>query len=271
MTRAGPILSATILAPDFESALAAYCRDLGLAASPITALDPVDAVARDIHPLAAQRQCWLSSPNGRRWLHLVDAPDSLRLSPLHHHGWMALEVLVGDPQAVVQRLGPRWQVLGPPAALEVSPSIRATQVLGPCGELYYFTAVDAPVPPFDLPLTTDFIDGPFVGVVSCVDRDASATAWQGFCGGAPLLFDTRVTVLNRALQRPLEQRYALAVLQLDGASLVEIDQVDHRAGEAIAPAGLRAGLHLLEIAGDGPPGIWRGPSGERVLRSPRRG
>ncbi len=263
MSRLGPLRAALVLAPDFDAALAVYRRDLGLACGAVARLDIAQAAAFALPTLAGHRHCRLSSGNGQDWLHVVDAPGAVRRSPLTRHGWMALEVLVADPDALVARLGPEWTVLGAPANLELSPAIRAAQVLGPSGELYYFTAIKAEVPPFALPLSANEVDGPFVAVLGCADRNASCAAWESLTGVEAWRFETRVTVLNRALGRAPDTRTPLAVLQLAGRCLIEIDEV---AGIDTPPiAGLEAGLHLIEISGDGTrSGLWTGPSGERV-------
>ena len=149
--RLGRIASATVLAPDFDAAVAAYAAAFGARVAARDTLD--DALARhlDLPALAGRRVAWLQT-GGRPWLRLVEAPGARRVRPMHRHGWLSLEVLVGDVDALAAALPADWERLCPPADLDVSPDIRACQVLGPCGELYYLTTVKAQVPPFELPL-----------------------------------------------------------------------------------------------------------------------
>lgn len=281
--RLGRIDSATLLAPDLDAACASYARALGLSASARGSLCQEMAGHLDLPALAGARMAWLAGEGGT-WLRLVEAPQAkIGIPPMQRHGWLSLEVLVGDVDALAATLPDDWTVLGAPADLDVSPDIRACQVLGPCGELYYLTQVRAPVPPFELPQTAARVDRPFIVVLSTPDRDRTQAAWEALAGRTAWAFDTRITVLNRALGQPLEQRYPVAVLQFRDRCLIEIDQVPLE-----VPAGeeLQAGTWLVSIerdtldagiAGIGPivqpedahyrgarAALWRGPCGERV-------
>lgn len=267
----GPVVGACVLAPDFDRARAAYCRDLRFEATPPVALHAAEARRLDLDALAGARQCHLGPAGGPAWLHLVEAPRAAADDPLRRCGWMAVEVLVDDPDALVAMLGPDWTVLGPPADLAFSAAIRATQVLGPCGELYYFTAVRGEVPPFELPRARHFVDAPFIGVLSCTDADLVGARWTE-AGAAPAIrAQTRVTVLSRALGEPGERPWPLAIVQLAGRCLVEIDEVSHPAHAPEPAPGLRTGVHLLSFeAGAGrEAGLWYPAPGARVLLVPR--
>lgn len=281
--RLGRIASATVLATDFDAALASYQTALGARVEAAGVLDGPLAAHLQLTELAGQRMAWLSTA-GHTWLRLIQAPQARTAPPMHRHGWLALEVLVGDVDALAANLPADWTVLGPPADLDVSRDIRATQVLGPCGELYYFTQVKAPVPPFELPLTDAYVSHPFIVVLSTPDRARTQAAWEALANRTAWAFDTKITVLNRALGRPLDARYPVAVLQFRQRCLIEIDQVDLPAVED--RGGLTAGTWLVSIeytaldadlAGLGPsicrpdPGydgrratLWQGPCGERV-------
>lgn len=280
--RLGRIASATVLAPDFDAALASHARALHLHAAWQGALAPEIAAHLDLAPLAGSRTAWLGGA-GAPWLRLIEAPGAVRTPPMRRHGWLSLELLVGDVDALTVALPPDWRVVGPPADLDVSPRIRASQVLGPCGEMYYLTQVKAQVPPFELPQTTARVDRPFIVVLSTPDRARTQAAWEALAGRDAWAFDTKITVLNRELGRPLGERYPVAVIQFREKCLVEIDEVALPAEESDA---LPAGTWLVSIErdalDDGGPGLgpvsrfdgvgyegvraalWRGPCGERV-------
>lgn len=279
--RLGPITSATLLARDLDAATEGY-RCLGLTPRVRFVLAAREAGHLELPHAAGARGAWFGTADGEPWLRVIEAPGAPLVEPMRRHGWLALEVLVGDVDRLAARLGPpHWRVLGPPADLDVSPHIRACQVLGPCGELVYLTQVRADVPPFELPRTTAAVGGLFIAVLSTPDREATARAWEALAGRAAWRFDTRITVLNRALGRPLEARYPVAVLQFRGRCLLEIDEVHHGTQQATADQ-TPAGVHLVSILGPHPaqtgprappppsaalprPGVlWRSPTGERV-------
>jgi hypothetical protein len=275
--RLGRIDSATVLAPHFERALESYARALHLRPAMQGTLTPAHAAHLDLAALEGTRVAWLG-PADAPWLRVIEAPQARSVVPMRRHGWLSLEVLVGNVDALAAALPSDWTILGPPADLDVSPHIRACQALGPCGEMYYLTEVKAPVPPFDLPQTHALVDRPFIVVLSTPDRARTMAAWKTLAGRDAWAFETKITVLNRELGRPLGERYPVAVIQFREQCLIEIDEV---ALPPTDPHELAAGTWLVSIARDalapdiaglGPiatldgrrRALWRGPCGERV-------
>lgn len=282
-SRLGRIASATVITSDFDAALASYRLALGAEADMPETLDSALAVHLALEELAGNRTAWLST-GGTSWLRVVEAPDAVPGPSTQLHGWLSLEVLVANVDALAASLPSAWRVLRPPADLDVSPAIRACQVLGPSGELYYFTQVRAEVPPFELPRTSMRVDRPFIVVLSTPDRGRTQAAWEALAGRTAWAFDTRITVLSQALGQPLDSGYPVAVLQLRDRCLIEIDEV--APAQARQPGVRYAGVHLVSIECDSldgtitglgrvsrPPGsgyqgrraaMWQGPFGERV-------
>lgn len=241
MTRHG-ILHATLIAPDLQAACSAYLAQLGLDICERGELDAEAAQLLGLDDLLGHAVAWLANEAGEPILRLIEDPQAVPHEPMFHHGWLALEVLVGDVDALAAGLHAPFRVLGPPADLELSSAIRATQVLGPCGELLYLTQIKAAVPPFDLPMSDARVAHPFIGVMSSPDRSASHAAWSALADHPGWAFDTKITVLNRALDKPLEGQYPVAVVPLAGQCMVEIDQVELPGRPAHAR---RAGLHSI--------------------------
>ena len=219
------ILHVTLIAPDLDAACAAYRDQLGLTVAARESLDIELAAVLGLADLAGAPVAWLANPAGEAVLRLVEDPQARQLEPMFRHGWLSLEVLVADVDALVADLRPPFRVLRPPADLELSPAIRASQVLGPCGEMLYLTSIKAPVPPFDLPMSEERISHTFIGVMSTPDRDASQAAWAALAGHPGWAFETKITVLNDAFGKDLGDRYPVAVVALPGQCMVEIDEV----------------------------------------------
>ena len=161
-----------------------------------------DAAALGLADLVGAPLAWLANGEGEGEgepiLRVIEDPRAMAAEPMFRHGWLALEILVGDIDGLAAGLHAPFKVLGAPANLELSDAIRAAQVRGPCGELLYLTQIKAAVPPFDLPMTAARVAVPFIGVTITPDRDASRRAWGALLGAAGWAFDTRITVLNRA-------------------------------------------------------------------------
>ena len=271
------IIHATVIAPDLAALCAAWQQQLAMQLQAQGTLEEADAALLGLPTLAGAPLAWLANSAGQPVLRVIEDPTATLIEPMFRHGWLSLEILVGDIDTLAAELQGPFRVLGAPANLELSDAIRAAQVLGPAGELLYLTQIKAAVPPFDLPMTTDTVASTFIGVMTTPDRAASQTAWAALLGAPGWAFETKITVLNRAYGKPLEGRYPVAVVPMPGQCMVEIDQVDLPP----RPAGRLAGVHSLALrlpavdaatlqaagwqracaqSGDG----WFGPAGEHI-------
>ncbi len=226
------ILYVTLIAADLDAACDAYHDQLGLEVAFRDVLEADLSAILGLPDLAGQPLAWLSNPAGECILRLIEDPQATVQAPMHRHGWLSLEVLVADVDALVSGLQPPFRVLRPPADLELSSAIRASQVLGPCGEMLYLTSIKAAVPPFDLPMSDARFSHTFIGVMSSPDRAASRAAWATLAGHPGWAFDTRITVLNEAFGKDLASQYPVAVVPLPGQCMVEIDEVSLPQGNA---------------------------------------
>lgn len=220
------IIHATLIAPNLQQVCDAYVAQLALQLQQRGTLQADDAAALDLEDLIGAPLAWLANSAGEPVLRVIEDACAVVAEPMFRHGWLSLEVLVGEIDSLAAALQPPFKVLGPAANLELSDAIRAAQVLGPCGELLYLTQIKAPVPPFDLPMTDATVASTFIGVMTTPDRDASQRAWSALLGAKGWAFDTKITVLNRAYGQALEGRYPVAVVPMPGQCMVEIDQVD---------------------------------------------
>ncbi|HEY1130250.1 MAG TPA: hypothetical protein VGF12_12680 [Roseateles sp.] len=240
---------------------------LGLAPAARGRVDEAQALSWHRPDLSGCAVTWLAAPGSAPLLRLIELPAAAARPTRLSHGWMALEVLVRDVDALGDRLlDSPFEIVGPPADLAVSPAIRAMQVVGPAGEMLYLTQVKQPVPPFDLPLSAELEPaqdvGPlFIGVMSVPDREAAIAACAAMTPRATLRFDTRVTVLSRALDRPLDHPWPVATLQWAGRSLFEIDEVQdahvcsptrNKPPDGLAWLTLHGATGMQELA----PGVW---------------
>jgi hypothetical protein len=262
----GPLRHATLIVCDAAPLIEAYAL-LGLAPAGSDRVDAAQAQAWQRPALSGCAVTWLAAP-GSALLRLIESAGAHARPTRLSHGWLALEVLVRDVDALGQRLqaSTAFGIVGAPADLAVSPAIRAMQVIGPAGEMLYLTQVKQAVPPFDLPLSADLtptkdLGALFIGVMSVPDREAALSACAVMAPRSTLRFDTRISVLSRALERPLDHPWPVATLQWDGSSLFEIDEVtDGRVTQPAAgmpPDGLAwltmdGATGMKELA----PGVW---------------
>lgn len=236
--RGSGILHVTLIAPELDAACIAYREQLGLEVSVRGMLEPDLAGVLGLSDLAGQPVAWLANRAGECILRLVEDPQAKRVAPTFRHGWLSLEVLVADVDAVVSGLRAPFRILRPPADLELSSAIRASQILGPCGEMLYLTAIKETVLPFDLPMSDERVSHTFIGVISSPSRATSLAAWAALAGHPGWSFDKKITVLNDAFGRDLADRYPVAVVPLPGQTMVEIDEVQLPQGDSADPDGM---------------------------------
>lgn len=235
-TREG-IVHATLIAPALDAVLDAYVEQLSMTVTQRGTLSTVDAAVLDLADLVDAPLAWLANSEGEPVLRVIEDPKAVIGEPMFRHGWLSLEVLVGDIDTLAAGLRTPFTVLGEAANLELSDKIRAAQVLGPCGELLYLTQIKGEVPPFELPMTDAIVASTFIGVMTTPDRDASQRAWAALLGAKGWSFSTKITVLNRAYGKPLEGQYPVAVVPMPGKCMVEIDQVELPPAAAVRHAG----------------------------------
>lgn len=263
--RIGPPRCGTVVVADAGPTLAAYRDALDLQVVSDAPLPAAVAAAWGKPALAGRRLVVLgadSADPATHWLRVLELPGAVAPAPMRERGWLALEVLVRDVQALGRRLaGGPLRVLGEPRPLSVSDDIWAMQVAGPAGETLYLTEVRAQVPPFELPMRARFTaERLFIPVLSAPSRDAALDWYAARSGGTGLRFDSRVSALSRQLGLDPESRRAVATLQLGGRSVIEIDEVPEHPQPAAAGHGLPAGLAMVSLWAqpDGAPApAWR--------------
>ena len=236
----GPVALCTVIARDGATAVEAYTRWLKQEVALTGPLDP-DTAASIGHAQLAGKQHWiLANTLGRQWLQIVEAPEAAERDNLGTLGWLAMEVLVANVDELAAELeSSPFDLLRPPANLDVSDRIRACQVRGPCGEILYLTQVSGEVPPFQLPRCKAPVDHLFIPVLSTPSRDDSLSQYSRISGNAGISFDTKITVVNQARGFDLERRHPVATLQLAGCALIEMDQI---AETGKKPAGVTTGM-----------------------------
>lgn len=175
-------------------------------------------------------------------------------------GWSATELLVTDADELARRLGgSAFRRLGGPADLYARPNApRAMQVIGPSGELVYFTRLVRGGSRYGLKQARSWVDRPFIVTVG----GPSAAALHGFYGG---LLGHRImdrtpfinTILAALCQVPADTVFPTAVASIPGRRfLVEMDEYP----PGVPPRRVRAG-HL-------PPGMAMVSFAVRSLQAP---
>jgi hypothetical protein len=89
----------------------------------------------------------------------------------------------------------------------------------------------------------------FIPVLAAAARDPALAEYEQLAGSTGLRFETRVSALNAALAVDPERARPVATVQLDGASLVEIDEIPELAPDE-TPGTLPSGLAMISFVAD---------------------
>ena len=284
------IVAVTLLVPDVAAVERAYRHSLDYRTVERGELPAGQAASWGASRLAGREFVVLQPESGEPvYLRFVES-DAPATPPLKGLGWNATEILVEDPAALAARLDERaFRVIGPPAPLDFNPAVVAMQVLGPAGELLYFTRMPEGKSKFGLGSAASFVDRVFIVVLGVHDIRRTLDYYAATFG-LPVTepVPTRVDVLADAWQLPREQTFLLGIARLPERFLIEVDEYPPGAIERVAADGeLPAGMAMVSFtvpsldpylgqlaappaAHAGPPydgrraGLLRGPSGEHV-------
>ncbi len=195
----------------------------------------------------------LASASDAAWIRLIEDPVAAKdFVPFETHGWLSLEVSVNDVDTLAVKLaGSGFKIIGEPANLDVSDAIRAMQVQGPSGEILYLTEVRDDVPPFELPKASTEVDNLFIPVMITPSRDESADMFMQFDGLDKFLFDTKITVINKAYGYEILRKHPVAVLQLADNSMIELDQIDEAVPRQRLDGHLSGGIAMVSFMTEG--------------------
>ncbi len=224
----GPWAASTISAQDVEAVAKTYVDWLGHRI--VDRLDVADDLAKSWGtPAMAGRNVILLAPESGKevLLRVVENEIHPDYKPLTSYGWASSELVVQDVNAVQERLRDSpFKIIGPAADLEMIPEIRAMQVVGLAGEVFYLTMFQGPLPDYDLPVPHSFVDRMFIAVLA-TDGPSKVQDWYhkqyGIEPGE--VADIKLELLDDAFGfKPREGDYGLTVITLQGRSLIEVDR-----------------------------------------------
>lgn len=256
--RAGPILGATVIVADLDAARTELAPALGWPSPEEGAPLSVSEAERWGTPtLAGAPTRILRPPSGEGgWIRVLAGGSGTPVPrPLATVGWRALELMVRDVEAAVDRAEKQgFRVLGRPRRLGNAGSLPLTagQVMSRDGVILYLTQVLRPIDGFSLPLSRGDVDGIFIAVLGA--RDLVAT--RAFLEERIRVFrasdrSSPVGVVNEVLGLAEDTPHRLSSLQLEGSHLVEVDQVPQLGPTPPPQAGAPArGVAVVAIEAD---------------------
>jgi hypothetical protein len=242
----GPVVGATLLAPNLKFASHSYQSGMGYTLKSEEVVTQEMCDLWNAPKLLNNPMHILAAANENAWLRIVEDTNCAATTPLKTRGWMALEVNVANVDVIRKEIDTTvFKIIGEPAYLQISDAIKAMQVIGPCDEVSYISQIDKAVPPFKLPMTKARTGSLFIPVLCTQNRNASLAFYETLNQVSGLKFDTKVTVLNNAWGKDIEHQIPVATLQLAGNCLFEIDQVPDAQPNVVNPGSLPSGIAMI--------------------------
>jgi len=157
-----------------------------------------------------------------RFVEQVPTPDI----PLLGYGWNGVEISCRDPYALADQFsGTPFRVIVPPRPLPFDNDFHAMQVIGPAGELLYFTAVPDKKSIFDLRVADRRVDEPFIAILAGPDATKILEFYRDVLRTPTLptsLVD--IQVVNDVFGLPSGTMTPLGIVKLPARYLIEVDE-----------------------------------------------
>ena len=236
----GPTLTGTVVVPDLDAAAAAYCSHLHASVLEQGEVSAEQALLWGKPRLEGTPFTTLQSASGHPWVRFLGVPGLLPARPFLELGWMALEVLVEDVDALAESLQESpFEIVREPVGKD---NVRGMQVSGPSGEVLYLTQVIEPEDPFNIKPAQAPVDRLFSPVSACLRRDEGLSVYSRLGAKQSWRFETTIRSVNRAHGLDESLKHPVATIQLAGRSMVEINQLgmarSRPPSEGLLPAGI---------------------------------
>ena len=171
--------------PELDRVVAGWTQYLGYRVVEHGTLGAELCATWDTPAAAGQRYCTLLPESGQdTYIRFVETADTGGYGPPMTFGWNATELLVRDVDALSVRFrGSPFSVLGGPGDLYSRPRApRAMQVVGPSGELLYFTRILPGGSRYGLHGAHSAVDRVFIVTVGGPSSDAMHAFYGGTLG-----------------------------------------------------------------------------------------
>jgi catechol 2,3-dioxygenase-like lactoylglutathione lyase family enzyme len=248
----GPIVCVTHTVGDLASVEAVYTRHLHHRVAARGTLGEAEARLWQAPAMAGKRYLLLQPTSGARCLmRFIEDETAAGFEALKTHGWNATEILVADVDALAAEIAAAGlTIIGEPKNLSLTDLVRAMQILGPAGEVLYFTQVKPGLKGWELKPATHWIERVFICVVGGPDMEAMRQFYERELG---VVFGpagpARISVLSNALGIDPETRHPLATAGLPEAHLIEADEYPAVCGpRLVAPGHLPPGMAMVSFS-----------------------
>jgi len=244
------LLMITILVADLNVTEATYTEQLGY-----------QVVERGIIGAECAHQMGDENFTNRSYLTLrppVDEPQVVlrfltgsdaAYQPMQKPGWNAVEILVRDPEMLITELDENlFRLIGPPAYLTPAENILAAQVLGPSGEVLYFTHMKEPELSLLKPKpAVNPVGGTFIMVMGVQDlEETNDFVNSNFKNRLVGPFPFKIDILAKYRGDDPQTRYPIMMMKMSGPFGFEFDEY----ASEVEISNVSGGIELVSVSAD---------------------
>jgi len=247
------ILLIWALAVEPEAVAAVYAHELDYVLGESGVVAPALAHALKRPELAGRRYQTVYPPTGPqvgiRWVE-GGAPAH---RPMRRVGWSAIELLVADPDSLVDQLtAAGFEHLHGPAYLTDQNNIRAAQLIGPAHELLYVTHIEDPSRSLlQVVRPSSPVGHPFIMVAGSRNLEATQAFFERyFANTLTNRIPFRIDVLSDAYDLPGATLHELALVKFAEPFGLEFDQYPAQAKAQPLPLEERGGIILVTVSAE---------------------
>ncbi|MEZ5499668.1 MAG: hypothetical protein R3E77_09600 [Steroidobacteraceae bacterium] len=259
------IVSVTLTTDHLQDTAAIYGRWLGFKPA-ATGRIPPQLAALWNRPAMGGKPFQLLQPasNCGVYLRLIESVADSSYVALRDLGWNANEMLARDPEQLARSLRTSaFTIVGEPRPLTMNPAVVAMQARGPCGEINYFTRLPGDGRSLLDCTAESFVDRTFIVVCAATSMARMSEFYGATLGLATTdIIDARIELINRALDRPIDETRPMRLARVGRDFLIELDEYPSDTAARRWPAdNLPAGIGMVSFRAA--PG-----SGSRLSRLP---
>ncbi len=261
------IASFTLTTGDLDATVDAYARWLGYVRVEEGCVSASAAARWGAPAVAGHRWALMRAPGPPaatvRFVEQAPIPHA----PLLAHGWNAMEVLVEDPYALARSFdGSPFRVVVAPRPLPFDADLHAMQVIGPAGELLYFTSLPHHRTLLDLSAATQRVDRPFIAILGGSDAGAMLRFYSERLRTPTIApSPVNVRIINDSFGLGDDAKIPMGIVKMPRDYLIEVDELPAQAAaRPRRPGELPQGIALVSFLYDGDPGVVVGAAGEWI-------
>lgn len=218
----------TITAADPSTAAAQYISQLGYLIADEGLVPYARAQQWNAPGVAGRRYVELKAPAGNGpgcFVRFVEQAP-IAGAPLLGHGWNAMEVLCLNPYELAEDfMGTAFKVVIPPRPLPFDPDLHAMQVIGPAGELIYFTSLPTHKELLDLRPAQHRVDEPFIAILGGPDIESMLNFYRTELSTMTLPpSPVNIRIINDEFALGEDARVPLGIVKLPKFHLIEVDE-----------------------------------------------